>query len=220
MRRNGVTASVTPRNTSAQKPARWMRSLSGRAPCRIACASKSALASGNNNKASAPMRKGEIRPRLSRQSSQDDVIACAYHDTRALISPRRGCLNFKRSTVPAVWQTATVVAVHERRRAPGPCACGSRRRRATGRASTTSCASRRPTATPRPARTRWRHRPTAAPRSTSPSSVSTMARCRRSSTTCWRSATSSRSAARSVGTSCGKERRRRCSSAVAPASCR
>ena len=113
-----------------------------------------------------------------------------------------------RLTVPAVWQSATVVAVHdETPRAEDPPPAARRRPTATAPASTTSCGSPRPTATRRPARTRWRHRPTAATSSSSPSSGSTTARCRRSSTTCWRSATSSRCAARSAGTSCGTGRR-------------
>ena len=89
------------------------------------------------------------------------------------------------------------------------------------RASTTSCASPRPTATPRRARTRSRRRPTTPTRSSSPSSGSTTARCRRflhDDVQRRRRARGARADRRLVRV--GRRRRRRCSSAAARASCR
>src|SRR5689334_15073318 len=78
MRRNGVTASANPRNISAQKPARWIISLSGRALCAIADASTSALAAGKISSVSVANRKTDVRPRRSRQPWQDFLVSrCA-----------------------------------------------------------------------------------------------------------------------------------------------
>src|SRR5258706_4501597 len=68
MRRSGVTASVARMNISIQKPARWMTSFSGRAPCVMASAFHNAMPNGVSRDARFASGSQDSFPRRSRQN--------------------------------------------------------------------------------------------------------------------------------------------------------